>query len=139
MSVFPVLADLKATLQNWSPKLSQLFQQLQNDDKRYRLNEEVETGETWINGRKIYRKVIDFGALPAGGTKNVPHHIASYSTIIKVWGFTDDNGGIIYPLPYVPQLATFGITVEVRQENIRILDALNYSAWNATVIIEYVK
>ena len=41
----------------------------------YLLGQEVLTAERWIDGKPIYRKVIDFGALPDTTTKSVLHGI----------------------------------------------------------------
>lgn len=45
--------------------------------------EETRTGKTWIDGKPIYRKVIDFGALPNATTKVVAHGIADVDTWVQ--------------------------------------------------------
>lgn len=47
--------------------------------------EEVKTGGIWLDGKPIYRKVIDFGALPTAGSKSVAHGITDIDTLT---GFT---------------------------------------------------
>lgn len=39
---------------------------------------------TWIDGRTIYEKTIDFGALPANTQKNVNHGISNFDLIIEI-------------------------------------------------------
>lgn len=36
---------------------------------------------TWINGKTLYRKTIDFGALPNTTIKSVAHKVSGYSEI----------------------------------------------------------
>lgn len=45
---------------------------------------EVDTGATWIDGKKIYKKTIDFGALPNNTNKQVAHDISNLDKVIKV-------------------------------------------------------
>ena len=53
---------------------------------------EQDTGCKWIDGKKIYRKTIDFGALPNNNNKKVPHGISNLGRIIKVEQSIDNNG-----------------------------------------------
>ena len=39
---------------------------------------------TWIDGKPIYRKVIDFGALPNSTLKQVPHGISDIDAIVSL-------------------------------------------------------
>ena len=41
---------------------------------------------TWIDGKPIYRKVINFGSLPNAESKSVAHNIANIDFIVNVWG-----------------------------------------------------
>ena len=45
---------------------------------------EIDTGKIWIDGKKIYRKVINCGALPNGEEKNIPHNIKDYDTFLSI-------------------------------------------------------
>ena len=47
---------------------------------------EIDTGATWINGKPIYRKVVDCGALPNNTTKTVLHGITNLEHFISVTG-----------------------------------------------------
>ena len=53
---------------------------------------EVKTNATWIDGKPIYKKTIDFGALPNNNNKKVPHGISNLDRIIKVEQSIDNNG-----------------------------------------------
>ena len=45
---------------------------------------ETFTGKYWINGKPIYRKVIDFGNLPNSATKGVDHNISGLSFVTSI-------------------------------------------------------
>lgn len=47
---------------------------------------EIDTGKIWIDGKKIYRKVINCGALPNNEEKNIPHNIKDYDIFLSVRG-----------------------------------------------------
>ena len=67
--------------------------------------EEVKTGGTWIDGKPIYRKVIDCGALPSITSKNVVTGLDfTVCNVVKMEGFaknvrTSDSTDIIN-IPY---------------------------------------
>ena len=47
---------------------------------------EIDTGKIWIDGKKIYRKVINCGALPNNEEKNIPHNIKDYDIFLSIRG-----------------------------------------------------
>lgn len=53
---------------------------------------EVKTSATWIDGKPIYKKTINFGALPNATNKQVNHNISNIDRIIKVEQSIDNNG-----------------------------------------------
>lgn len=53
---------------------------------------EVKTNATWIDGKPIYKKTIDFGALPNATNKKVNHNISNLDRIIRVEQSIDNNG-----------------------------------------------
>lgn len=67
--------------------------------------DEVKTGGTWIDGKPIYRKVIDFGSLPNATTKIVNTGLDfAVCNVIKFEAFakntrTSDDTSVI-PVPY---------------------------------------
>lgn len=46
--------------------------------------EEQDTGFTWVDSKPIYKKTINFGALPNNTTKTVAHNISSLGRVVKV-------------------------------------------------------
>lgn len=45
---------------------------------------EIDTGKIWIDGKKIYRKVINCGTLPNNSIKKVPINITNINEIIDL-------------------------------------------------------
>ena len=101
---------------------------------------EQDTGAKWIDGKPIYRKAVDFGALPNTTTKTVNHNIPNIDTVIKTYG-TTNNGTNFYNLPHaalggnqnnIPLFATKTvISVETGTNKTSFVDT--------KVIIEYTK
>lgn len=48
------------------------------------LQNETDTGMIWIDGKKIYRKVINCGALPNNSLKIIPTNITNIEEIINL-------------------------------------------------------
>lgn len=61
---------------------------------------EVKTGGKWIDGKPIYRKVVDFGALPNATTKNVAHGVNNIGDITHIYGVAHSPAKMTIPLPY---------------------------------------
>lgn len=91
----------------------------------------------------VYRKVIDFGALPNSATKSVAHGIAFASTytMTHVYGAASDPIGLIYlPLPYASTVLNNNIELYVDATNVNITTATNDSAYTrCSVVLEYTK
>lgn len=103
---------------------------------------EVNTGFKWIDGKTIYKKTINFGALPNSTSKSVAHGIAGITYVIGVKGFAD-NGSMGVPV-FIPQVSpvniVWNISIDVTATDIIIVTRDNYSNRTRTYItIEYVK
>ena len=61
---------------------------------------EIDTGTKWIDGKPIYRKVIDFGALPNNATKAVAHNISNLGWVVKLSGMSRRDISTIITLPF---------------------------------------
>ena len=62
--------------------------------------DEKKTGEKWIDGKPIYRKVVDFGALPNATTKMVAHDVSNIGDITHIYGVAYSSDKKTIPLPY---------------------------------------
>ena len=61
---------------------------------------EQNTGFRWKDGKTIYKKTIDFGALPNTTNKAANLNISNLGTIIDSEAFCIYPNGINFPLPF---------------------------------------
>lgn len=81
---------------------------------------EVDTGATWIDGKKIYKKTIDFGGEPNSNTqKRVSAGISNLDKVIKMEGimFGEDNWAIM-PLTFYDVALETGYTLTFEGGNV---------------------
>ena len=98
---------------------------------------EVKTGGKWIDGKPIYRKVVDFGALSAG-SKTVAHGINNLGDVTRIYGVARSSDNTSLPLPYASSVP---IILYANTNNIVIeISNNNYSGYTRSeVTIEYTK
>ena len=103
---------------------------------------EVNTGFTWIDGKPIYKKTVNFGALPNATSKTVAHGISSLNWVINVESVGKRSDGVFCPTPLVPPggsaLDRYGF-FELDATNIVFYTGYNYSSTSAYVTIWYTK
>jgi hypothetical protein len=103
--------------------------------------DEYATGNLWIDGSMIYRKTIDFGAMPDTTTKSVNHNISSLDPdkIIAAYGSTS-NGSTMFPLPRVATALNENIMVWVTATQVNCACGSDLSGYDQGYItIEYTK
>ncbi|HUV84171.1 MAG TPA: hypothetical protein VMV86_00595 [Methanosarcinales archaeon] len=102
---------------------------------------ETDTGKTWIDGKTIYRKVIDFGAPPNATTKSLAHGITGLDKIIPgSIGAIGDNGALQIPFPR--SSVTDNECVDIYIDNTNIVMntwSATYTAYLTYVTLEYTK
>ncbi len=93
--------------------------------------------------RPVYRKTINFGALPNAATKSVAHGIAFGTTfaLTRMYGAATDPVNLIYkPLPYASPTLNQNIELNADATNVNITTGVNLTAFTiCTVVIEYTK
>jgi hypothetical protein len=105
--------------------------------------QETLTGETWIDGRPIFRKVIDFGYLPNATEKAVSTGLSNVQ-FIKLEGLARASNGYYQTFPGV-SLSTFSNNVGVyintsnQIEQLVVATGSDRSGYYAYFILEYVK
>lgn len=81
----------------------------------YSLTEQA-TGFTWVDGNTIYKKTIDFGALPNTSTKVVAHGITNLGWLIFLAGMGKrETDGTFFPIPFASEQGTanaIGVTAD---------------------------
>ena len=102
---------------------------------------EIVTGKTWINGKPIYRKVIDCGGLPDSDTKNVIHNISDIDEFIHVEGIAYQNNKTTIPINYInPTAIGNSIGLYVNATDVIIITTTNLTNYvQVYVFLEYTK
>ena len=103
---------------------------------------EINTHQKWIDGKDIYRKVVDLGNLPNTTTKEVIAGLTNVDTVIKLDTMSFDTLGYM-SLPYVVLSSDNGFNISVgytlATDKIWIRTGTNRSAWTGFAILEYTK
>ena len=93
--------------------------------------------------RQVYRKVINFGALPNTGTTAKPHGIIvnAATTFTRIYATASDTTGFNYiPIPYASPVLANNIEIKVDATNVTIITGSNRSNFNVCyVVLEYIK
>lgn len=111
------------------------------DAEIYSTNE-VKTNKVWIDGKPIYRKVIDIGNLPNSTSKTINHNISNLDNFIDIRGTAiraiDKD---TFTLPYVTFNANNagGIIFYANETNIYVRTSSDRSNYNGKFILEYTK
>lgn len=103
----------------------------------YSLNE-VDTGDTWIDGSKIYKKTINFGTLPDNTDKIVAHGISNISKIIDIRGYAyTSNSGLFIPIPFTTPNSSGCIATVADATNIRVITGTDRTEFTECYITLY--
>jgi len=94
--------------------------------------------------RQVFRKVIDFGALPNTGAKTVAHGIAPNATFTftRIYATASDPIGFNYiPIPYASTVAVANnVQLDVDVTNVTITTGINRTNFTRCfVVLEYIK
>ena len=140
----------KINFENWpsteTPLSAEILNQLQtNIENAINATSDYSSIETivgtWINGKPIYRKVIDIGNLPNDDIKNVAHNISNLGFVSRL--YLAITSGISFYNANMAGTSTIysGGTVVVRatNDNIQIGTTHDYSSHSGYAIIEYTK
>lgn len=113
-----------------------------NDSMKYSLSAEQYTGQRWLNGEKIYRKIITWNNITSG-VKNVAHGISNIKEFVN-YDVTLNDNKTFYKLPIVyysnADSGTFyDIYARINNINIEIISNSNWSNYKVTAILYYTK
>lgn len=120
----------------WQRAVAALFNQL--DSGNTLSTSETETNETWIDGKKIYRKVIAVANFPNATSANVAHGVTGIDNTIRVWGRMK-SGTVEVPLPNADPTAGASDGLFRNGANIEVRCGTNRSSYSGHVVIEYTK
>ena len=101
------------------------------------------TTQTYPAVRQVYRKVVNFGALPNTALKTVSHGLTVTTgfTVTRVYGAaTDPVNKLFLPIPYSSPVLANNIELNIDATNVNITTGSNRAAYTVTyVIFEYLK
>jgi len=101
---------------------------------------ETNTGKVWIDGKPIYRKVVNCGALPDTTTKNIAHGITTIDNVVGHAAWAKSTGNSRIPLPYSHSNDIYNMRLLITNTNIEIETFAAWSTYTSCyVVLEYTK
>ena len=100
---------------------------------------EQKTGGTYVDGKPIYRKVIDCGTLPNNTETFTDLNIQNLATVVSLKGMANNGAGTFLPLPYTDASLYNSVQMAVTNNKISIVTNGNRSTFSALATIEYTK
>ena len=93
----------------------------------------------WIDGKPLYRKVVNFGSLPNAAYKMVEHGISNIDNVTRLEGVASD-GVVYFPMPYLPPSNNiYAVSVYISEGIINVETGMDRTSYTAKIIIEYTK
>lgn len=92
--------------------------------------------------RQVFRKVINFGALPNTGATSVAHGltITSGFSFTRIYGAASDPSTSFIPIPYAHPTAANNIAIDVDTTNVTITTGSDRTGYTTTyVVLEFIK
>ena len=95
----------------------------------------------WIDGKPLYQKTIDCGALPNAASKEVAHNISNISNIVSCVGQAFDSSGASIPLPFQNvDTASQGVSIYANITIVKLITGIDRSSLaNSYVTLCYTK
>jgi len=91
------------------------------------------TGDSWIDVRMVYKKVIILESLPNAGQLYYPHNISNMDYVISLYGATNSaNNNNTFPLPNASRGGSIQNNLEIYRngDNIRVRTDGNFGTWS---------
>jgi len=112
-----------------------------NENNSYSTTEHP-TGKKWIDGKPIYRKVVDCGSMPNATTKTISNVLSNIDYVISIQG-SASNGSVILPLPYPTTEASNNDSIQVyisdNKTSLNFICKADLSMYLGYVTLEYTK
>lgn len=101
--------------------------------------EEQATGQKWVDGKDIYFKTVEFGALPNNAKKSVASGLTG-ETIINMCGIAKSSNDYS-PLPSTATNAIYTVTLgyDAEDHEIDIFTATDMTSYYAYIVLYYTK
>ena len=104
-----------------------------NEERSYS-TEEINTGKKWIDGKPIYRKVVNYGQLPNNTRTEISHNITNIENVIKAEIIAKNTEAFI--------ISNYGgntCSCYVNQTKVSVRTDTDLSSYSGVVVIEYTK
>lgn len=93
----------------------------------------------WTDGRPVYQKTVNFGALPNTTSKSVAHSISNLGIVISSVAFTNDGTNYV-PIPATSTNSFSNqVSLTINKTNISIATSSNLSSYSCYVTLQYTK
>lgn len=101
---------------------------------------EIDTGKIWIDGKKIYRKVILLPAIAKGTKYQIDLSSLTVSNYIQLYGFVEVNKNIFVPLLNSDEVNIFYNTyIGINNNVLRFVNGKDVAILSGYVVLEYTK
>ena len=101
---------------------------------------EIDTGKIWIDGKKIYRKVILLPAIAKGTEYRIDLSSLTASNYIQLYGFTKIKENYFIPLLNSDeQTQTLNTFIGITNNVLRFLNGADREILSGYAILEYTK
>lgn len=101
---------------------------------------EIDTGKIWIDGKKIYRKVILLPTIAKGREYNEDLSSLTISTCIQIYGFTKVGNAYFIPLLNSDEKSiTLNTFVSINNNALCLVNGVDREILSGHVVLEYTK
>lgn len=108
-----------------------------NENNRYSTTETT-TGQTWIDDKPIYRKVVEVASLPNNTQISYSHGIVNADSFVTVRGIAKSTT-LSLPIPFVERTGATNIQIYAQAASFDISTNYDASSYAGTIIFEYTK
>ena len=100
---------------------------------------ETKTGGTWIDGKPIYKKTINFGTLPNNTSKSLSHSISNLDYLVRIEGVAYNSGRNFRPLPMVGLTLGDMVRIDATSTSVSARTTTDWSGYSAYITMYYTK
>ena len=114
----------------------------EKQNKLHTYSEKEQVIGKWINGKPVYRKVVNCGTLPNATSKSVASNLTNLEEVIDIYGFSRAEDMTRIPIPFASTTAVANnVQISVNSSNnIEIRAGTNRSSFTTTyIVLEYTK
>ena len=93
---------------------------------------------TWISGKPLYEKTINFGSIPNSSTKEVDHNISNLGMVVGFEGMMMNTDGVTFET--LPSGENSNFRIQINATKIKIITSASWVAWtNSYITLKYTK